>query len=319
MQEGKLTQSEAKALVAKYGCQRLAAKAAGVAKSTLWEALRRDELGVVEAKISGKESEVVALRRELALERAKLSALCQARGNVTLVKNAGNTIKYGVISDPHVGSMYFNETAFDAMFRYYKELGIKDVLCAGDILSGHKVYKGHEYEVSELGFGNQLKKLVSLDTHGAVVKFITGNHDLSFKALAGVRVGEEIASSSKSWQFLGDEQADVEFTTTKGPYRVRLIHPGGGTAYAISYKVQKIVDSLGGGNKPNMIISGHFHKAEFIPSYRNVAICQPGTFENQTPFMARMGLAAHVGGWVVEVTVGETYNIIKTEFVPFYA
>ena len=38
----------------------------------------------------------------------------------------------------------------------------------------------------------------------------------------------------------------------------------------------------------------------------------------QTPFMARKGLSAHIGGWIVEVTVGEMHNTFKGEFVAFY-
>jgi hypothetical protein len=75
---------------------------------------------------------------------------------------------------------------------------------------------------------------------------------------------------------------------------------------------------LEGGTKPNLLGIGHFHKAEFLPSYRNIAVFQAGTFEKQTPFMARKGLAAHVGGWVISVTVGKTSNVIRGEFVAFY-
>jgi hypothetical protein len=63
---------------------------------------------------------------------------------------------------------------------------------------------------------------------------------------------------------------------------------------------------------------GHFHKAEFIPAYRNVAILQSGCFEWQTPFMQRIPTAAHVGGWTVEVQPGDSYNIVKAEFAAFY-
>jgi hypothetical protein len=42
-------------------------------------------------------------------------------------------------------------------------------------------------------------------------------------------------------------------------------------------------------------------------------------FQEQTPFMMRRGLAAHVGGWIVEITIGELVNQIKTEFVDFYS
>jgi hypothetical protein len=56
-----------------------------------------------------------------------------------------------------------------------------------------------------------------------------------------------------------------------------------------------------------------------MPSYRNICMIQSGTFCKQTPFMARQGLAAHVGGWIVEVQVGEVHNSIKAEFVAVYA
>ena len=55
-----------------------------------------------------------------------------------------------------------------------------------------------------------------------------------------------------------------------------------------------------------------------MPSYRNVCGVQAGTFEKQTPFMARGGLAAHVGGWIIDVTVGDGCNRIKGEFVAVY-
>jgi hypothetical protein len=41
-------------------------------------------------------------------------------------------------------------------------------------------------------------------------------------------------------------------------------------------------------------------------------------FEKQTNFMARHGLAAHVGGWIFEVVVGDGYKVFRQEFIPFY-
>ena len=100
--------------------------------------------------------------------------------------------------------------------------------------------------------------------------------------------------------------------------RVALLHPDGGTAYALSYKSQKIIEAWEGGSKPHIIGIGHFHKAEFMPRYRNVKAIQAGCFQNQTPYMARKALAAHVGGWIVEIVLGELYNVVRTEFVEFF-
>lgn len=93
---------------------------------------------------------------------------------------------------------------------------------------------------------------------------------------------------------------------------------GGGTAYAVSYRPQKAIEQMEGGRKPNMAAFGHFHKAEFLPAYRNVCGIQTGCFEWQTPFMARLPTAAHVGGWIVQVQPGKSYNVVKAEFVAFY-
>jgi len=133
-----------------------------------------------------------------------------------------------------------------------------------------------------------------------------------------VPVGKMIEQALPVYEFLGEEQARVQFETPNGPWTLGLAHPGGGSAYALSYKPQKIIESLEGGTKPNMLAIGHFHKAEMMPSYRNVAGVQAGTFQRQTPFMVRGGLAAHVGGWIIEVTVGDTHNRVRGEFVAVY-
>jgi hypothetical protein len=146
---------------------------------------------------------------------------------------------------------------------------------------------------------------------------ITGNHDQSFKTAAGAPVGRLIAEAT-GWKFLGEEQARVEWQTPAGAFSLQLIHPGGGSSYALSYRPQKIVESLEGGTKPDMLAIGHYHKAEMLPSYRNVCGVQVGAFQRQTPFMARGGLAAHVGGWIIEVAVGDGHNRIKGEFIAFY-
>lgn len=276
------------------------------------------DLKEVAAKNQEQKKDLAKLERDLAIERAKVTALSDAQGMTVIEKPKSCKLRFGLLSDTHIGSLYFNAPAFAGLFAYYKAQGIRKVYHAGDVLSGHKMYKGHEYEVHDLGFGAQLERLAALDTCGVQVHFITGNHDASFKSLAGVKVGEEIAVAASTWRHIGDEQARIRFETPNGPYDLHLIHPGGGTAYAVSYKPQKIIESLGGGTKPNMIAIGHYHKAEYLPSYRNVASIQTGTLEKQTPFMARQGLAAHVGGWLIEVDVGKTCNVVKAEFVAFY-
>ena len=258
------------------------------------------------------------LERRLATERAKVDALANVQNRITIERNKDNLIRFGMTGDRHNGSLYAHTDALHAFYDNLASNGIELVLDAGDIFAGHRVYKGQEFELRDLGFDAQIERLKHDAPVGIRTRFITGNHDASFKNAAGVSVGQMIQQCLPGYEFLGEDQARIQFDTPNGPFIVGLIHPGGGTSYALSYRPQKIIESLEGGTKPDLLGIGHYHKAEMIPSYRNVCAIQVGTFEKQTPFMARQGLAAHVGGWVVEVVKGDGYNKIKAEFVAFY-
>jgi hypothetical protein len=99
-----------------------------------------------------------------------------------------------------------------------------------------------------------------------------------------------------------------------------LVHPLDGASYAISYSTQKYIDSLSGGDKANILIIGHHHKAFMLPVYRNIAAFEAGTFQKQTKWMQGKRLAANVGGWILEVEVDEqgTIKRCKGEFIPYY-
>ena len=97
------------------------------------------------------------------------------------------------------------------------------------------------------------------------------------------------------------------------------MHPGGGSAYAISYTAQKIVESLQGGEKPHFMLLGHYHK--FNQGYpREVHTVQGGTTQDQTPFMRKQKIQAHVGFCIIRFHQAETgeINRFNVEWVPFY-
>lgn len=274
----------------------------------------RKTLAAFEAAHGGRK--IAALERRLQQEHAKVEALADVQGRVTVERRKDCRFRFALLSDLHVGSLYHHGAALAGFLEHAREEGCECIYCAGDVLDGHRVYKGQEFELRDLGLEAQLARLN--DIPPCRMRFITGNHDQSFKALAGVPVGKLIAQARPDWEFLGEEQARVEWSTPAGVFKLMLLHPGGGTAYQISYRPQKITESLEGGSKPDLLGIGHFHKAEMLPTYRNVCVVQTGTFQKQTPFMARGGLAAHVGGWLVDVTVGCGHKRIRGEFVAFY-
>jgi len=233
-----------------------------------------------------------------------------------------NTLRFAIISDPHIGSLYERVDAWHAFYKILKSEKITTILSAGDTLEGWRVYRGQEFEMYAHGHEDQLKALKKrVPEFSGKTFFITGNHDTSYKKLAGCNIGENIADSV-DWNYLGEEYAEIILETKIGrKWKISLLHPSGGTPYAISYRTQKIIESFSGGQKPNLVVIGHLHKAEMLPAYRNVVGVMAGCFQSQTPFMARKPTPAHVGGWIFEVTIGSSRgltNRVKSEFIPFY-
>lgn len=116
--------------------------------------------------------------------------------------------------------------------------------------------------------------------------------------------------------YLGQSSAMIELTPN---CKLELRHPLDGTAYAISYKMQKMIEAMAGGEKPHILACGHYHKIEYL-FYRNIHTFQTGAFQAQTPWMRGKQISAHMGGWIVEVHVLEdgTISRIKQEMIPFY-
>lgn len=236
-----------------------------------------------------------------------------------------NSLAFGVIGDTHYGSLYEAKDECQAMYERFAAEGITTVLHAGDVLDGHQVYRGQEFELHSHGWAKQRDWFArhAPRVKGITTYFIVGNHDTSLKKAAGIDVASELADRRDDWKPLGEDYATIEFKTpNKRSLRVALVHPSGGSAYALSYRPQKIVEQIEGGTKPHLLCIGHYHKAEMIPSYRNVTTIQVGCFQFQTPFMVTKGLAAHVGGWIIRVTLQPDKipaRSIQAEFQAFFS
>lgn len=92
--------------------------------------------------------------------------------------------------------------------------------------------------------------------------------------------------------------------------QILLVHPGGGSAYATSYAPQKYVEALSGGEKPAMILFGHWHKI-FDLLIRNVICLGGGCTKDLDPFGRKMKLAYHLGGLIVETWQDENGAISR--------
>lgn len=229
------------------------------------------------------------------------------------------TIKFGLMGDTQFGSKYAQITYLHEFYDICAKEGITDIYHTGDITDGLKMRVGHEYELYVISADEMRDDVVKNypEIDGITTHFITGNHDASLYKHVGYDIGQAIANQRDDMDYLGRDCAVVHLTPN---CTLELRHPWDGTAYAISYKPQKMIEAMESDSKPNILAIGHYHKAEYI-FYRNVHCFQTGCFQGQTPFTRGKGISVHLGGWIITIKVDKDGYIkaISPMFIPFYA
>jgi len=227
-------------------------------------------------------------------------------------------IRFGLMGDTQINSKYTQLTHLHKFYDICQQEGIDTVYHTGDIDEGEEMRMGHKYECYNQGVDDHIDEIVNVypKRKGIVTHFITGNHDHSIFKRVGFDIGPVIASRREDMKYLGRDQAVIMLTPNCS---LELRHPGDGTAYALSYKLQKQIEAMSGGEKPHIYAVGHYHKADYM-FYRNVHAFQTGCFQADTPFTRSKGISIHMGGWIIEAHVDTegTITRIKQEFIPFY-
>jgi len=246
----------------------------------------------------------------------------QGQANTTAYTIGGNSHKFILFGDTHIGHIQYDKQLMKHLNKVSKKEKVDFVAHTGDIFDGwYQNRPSSIFEQNAIGFDRQMAMAVEeLSQLEVPIHFITGNHSYNtFVRGAGIEAGPVLETKLKEKgleaYFLGNAEGDIYLNNTL----LRLLHPDGGSAYAISYKPQKIVEALESGKKPNILAIGHFHKAEYL-FYRNVNIFQTGTLCGQTKFMKGKGLAAHKGFWLVELQTKDNGQIdsIIPKFYPSY-
>jgi predicted phosphodiesterase len=254
-------------------------------------------------------------------ETVMLCRSCAPEENIYELDWQGDKIiRFGVVSDTHLCNKWQQLTHLNNIYDIFTHEGIDTVYHAGDVTDGYyKNRAGHIYELFRVGADEQSEYVVKNYPcrPGLTTKFITGNHDATHIINGGANVGIRIAKDRADMEYLGMDNAKIKLTPN---CTLEVNHPGDGSAYALSYALQKLIDSMQGGEKPNVLINGHHHKAFFMPTYRNILSYEAATFEAQTPWMKGRKIASHVGGWIIELRVddGGTIKRCITEFFPYY-
>ena len=227
-------------------------------------------------------------------------------------------IKIAVIGDTHLGSKYTQFKHLNDFYDICKSEGVKDVYHVGDLTDGLKMRPGHEYELYVTSADDMIDDVIEKypSRKGVITHFITGNHDASIYKHVGYDIGKTISERREDMNYLGRDCAVINLTSK---CTLELRHPWDGTAYALSYKPQKMIEAMESDSKPNILAIGHYHKAEYL-FYRNVHTIQTGSFQGQTPFTRGKGISVNLGGWIITIQVmrdGSIKSIIP-QFIPYY-
>lgn len=104
------------------------------------------------------------------------------------------------------------------------------------------------------------------------------------------------------------------------PNQIILVRRNGKVAWTgNSYRLQKILESLTGGEKPNAMIVGHVHK--YVDIFERHVLCTSiGCIQSQTRWMRSKRISAHPGFAIIDYYVNASGICSKTStWNPFYS
>ncbi len=258
------------------------------------------------------------------IEEGKISLARSAPPSIILDKYfdlRAKTFKCGIISDPHVCSKLTMWDVINTVAKHFRKAKLDAVMLPGNLTDGQDSYPGHFWELSVIGCDAQIKYTTEHWPDFGCPQYILGSstcHDGIFFKREGFEQVRAICEKRPDMIYCGLDAADIRIGNETNHIIIRLMHPGGGSAYSISYKPQKIVEAISGGKKPHIIIVGHYHKLGYF-QMRNVQVFLAGCLQAQTRFMQKRQLAAHVGAAIVEAKyINSSLIETKTQWFHFY-
>lgn len=224
-----------------------------------------------------------------------------------LISNANNEFVFGASGDLHAASKYTRWDVREDLYRQFSEGGAQCVFDTGNWIDGEASF--NRYDIETHGLDEQCRQLAYQHpmVRGLPTYAVWGDdHEGWYASREGIDVGKYCESIMRErghdWTNIGFMEAHVilKNANTGSTAKLSVVHPGGGSSYAVSYTSQKLIESLEGGEKPDVALYGHYHKL-WAGLIRGVWVAQTGTAQDQTPFMRKKRLEAHVGGCLIKL------------------
>lgn len=227
--------------------------------------------------------------------------------------------RIGLVADTQMCSKYQQVTLLYDAYAEFNKRQVDFVLHAGDLVDGKNMYRGQENEVFKHGADEQAQYVI--DNYPKLERnrktyIIGGQHDRSFYRDGGYNIIRAICKERKDLVDRGFFKAEF---VVKG-LRIGLQHPGGGVAYARSYRMQKIIENMIGfiasiqsATAPILQVFGHWHIACHLPSYMGIDAVSLPCFQSQTPYLEQKGLMPTVGYAIAEIQLDRENNLSSTQ------
>ena len=266
-------------------------------------------------------NEAYGLIETMKLYGKPIEMIMDEKGTITLTKKKIKKSQYSskdkeglietnlcVISDTHLGTKEQQLTLINEVYKEAHRRGIDTVLHIGDVLDGDytQVRKEQTYQLFLRGFDEQVGYVIEMYPHvdGITTYFIQGSHDETHLKNGGATAGKWIDRCRDDMVYLGQDKATFKINNL----RILMDHPGGGNAKSYSYKPQQAIEGLNPGEKPNILLQGHYHKSYYM-FYRNVHSLLVPCIVNQSQFMKKMNLQNVVGAYFLKIYSDEIGNI----------
>lgn len=234
--------------------------------------------------------------------------------------------RIGLVADTHLCCREERLDALHAQYDIFVREGITTVFHAGNIVDGFvaRINGASALESSidgqALYCAREYPKRDGITTH-----FITGDDHEGWWMKKGFNFGAYLqfvceSNGRTDLKYIGHVEADVELRAGKFTQVLKIQHPGGGSSYARSYKGQKMVESFQGGEKPALLVQGHYHVSGYSFD-RNVHIVGMPGFKDQDIFGRKQHLRYEVGGVTLDFKMSSRTGAItrmRPEFNMFF-
>ena len=198
--------------------------------------------------------------------------------------DVNETKKIAVISDIRAGSKCEQFRIINDMFVNFQKQGVTDVFVLGNLIEGK--YTGKTFQkfgkslITNDGIA-QTEHFIDSFPHidGITIHIITGNLDHSFPKQ--LNVGEYIASKRDDIVYLGPKSCNVMFNNVS----IHMEQVKDGSAYTISYPIQKYVRSMSNSEKYDVLMLSGEMNYQYFPELNGMQVFSIPSCVSRTPLM----------------------------------